>query len=95
MSGVRVVDVRVHGRVQGVGFRWFVMRSARALGVSGWVRNSEHGDVEVRAMGDASRVDALLEALRRGPAHASVQSIEVDERSAGEAGAQPDFEIIP
>jgi hypothetical protein len=43
----------VHGRVQGVGFRYFVMREARALGLSGWVRNQADGSVEVEAEGAA------------------------------------------
>ncbi len=95
MTSVRVVDVRVSGRVQGVGFRWFVLRSARALGVAGWVRNSEDGDVEVHAAGDAARVGELLDALRRGPAHAQVRLVDVEERSAETVDLTREFEIIP
>lgn len=95
MTGLRVVDVRVRGRVQGVGFRWFVLRRARALGVSGWVRNTEEGEVEVHATGDTSRVSELLTALRRGPAHAEVQSLDVEERPVADADVNAEFEIIP
>lgn len=95
MSDRRVVQARVSGRVQGVGFRWFVLRSARALDLAGWVRNTDEGAVEVCAAGDAGRVDELLEALRRGPAHASVRTVDVEERPASEAPSNAEFEILP
>jgi len=95
MTALRVVEARVTGRVQGVGFRWFVLRSARALGVTGWVRNTREGEVEVHATGEAARVSELLEILRRGPAHAGVQSVVVEERPATDADVNAEFEIIP
>ena len=57
----------VKGRVQGVGFRWFVHREAGALGLNGWVRNTEDGDVEVVAAGDEAVLAELRASLRRGP----------------------------
>lgn len=95
MSTVRVVDVRVSGHVQGVGFRWFVLRCARALGLTGWVRNTEDGEVEVRVAGDATRVSQLIDALRRGPAHARVEAVEIQERETAEVQQNTEFEIIP
>jgi len=65
----------VEGRVQGVGFRWFVLRSAERLGVAGWVRNREDGAVEVVGSAAPGVLDALEEALRRGPPGAFVQHI--------------------
>ncbi len=68
----------VRGTVQGVGFRFFVQHKATALGLTGWARNLEDGDVEVYAVGPPSRLADLTAALRVGPKSADVQS--VDER---------------
>ena len=62
----------VKGRVQGVGFRWFVVRQAEVLGVVGWVRNQDDGSVEVVASGPAEAIGQMEEALRQGPAGARV-----------------------
>ena len=63
------------GRVQGVGFRYFVVEQARALGLVGWTWNREDGDVEVHARGKADGLDRLASALRVGPPHARVTSV--------------------
>lgn len=65
----------VKGRVQGVGFRWFVHREAEPLGLRGWVRNTEDGHVEVMASGDAAQLRSLAEALRRGSRGSRVDDI--------------------
>jgi len=65
----------VKGRVQGVGFRWFVHREAEPLGLRGWVRNTEDGHVEVVAAGDAAQLRSLAEALRRGSRGSRVDDI--------------------
>lgn len=65
----------VSGRVQGVGFRHFTIRAARALGLRGTVRNVPDGTVEVRAAGPDERLDALRERLREGPPPALVEGI--------------------
>ncbi len=57
----------VTGRVQGVGFRYFIQREAVRLGLTGWVRNVPDGRVEVDAHGERERLDDLLRAARRGP----------------------------
>lgn len=57
----------VQGRVQGVGFRWFVHREASELDLRGWVRNTEDGEVEVVASGSAEDLSELRSSLRRGP----------------------------
>lgn len=66
----------VHGRVQGVGFRYYTLRQARSIGVSGWVRNRVDGAVEVEAQGVADQLELLQDALQRGPAFALVTEVE-------------------
>ncbi len=65
----------VRGRVQGVGFRWFVEREAQMLGIGGWVRNNMDGSVEVFAMGSAQQLAALRARLREGPRAARVDEV--------------------
>ena len=67
----------IHGRVQGVGFRWFVEREAATLGVTGWVRNREDGRVEVMATGTREQLAALHGRLREGPRAARVDEVAV------------------
>ncbi len=69
----------VKGRVQGVGFRWFVEREAQMLGVAGWVRNNYDGSVEVLAMGTREQVAQLRERLQIGPRAARVDQVEETE----------------
>jgi acylphosphatase len=66
----------VSGMVQGVGFRFFAERTAASLGVVGYVRNLFDGRVEVYAIGGAEQMDALMNALRRGPRMAAVDRVE-------------------
>jgi acylphosphatase len=72
---VRRLEATVVGRVQGVGFRWFVCDQAAALGLIGWVRNAADGSVEVVAQGHQGALAALETALRRGPAGAAVRAV--------------------
>ena len=62
-----VLHFLIKGRVQGVAFRWFVHREASELDLRGWVRNTEEGDVEVVASGNATDLAELRASLRRGP----------------------------
>lgn len=71
----------VRGRVQGVGFRWFVLKRARQLGLSGWVRNLPDGAVEVAARGESPGLEDLEGILRIGPPHARVDEVEIREIS--------------
>src|ERR1700752_3746662 len=66
----------VRGRVQGVGFRWFVEREAHALGIAGWVRNNADGSVEVLAIGSREQLLGLQSRLRAGPRAARVDDVE-------------------
>jgi len=72
MDALRIV---VEGRVQGVGFRWFVRQEARRLGVAGWVRNLDDGSVELTVAGEESAVRRLIEHVRVGPDSAAVTSV--------------------
>jgi acylphosphatase len=65
----------VHGRVQGVGFRWFVMREAAHLGLAGWVANLADGSVEVVAEGAEADLERLVAALWEGPAASIVGNV--------------------
>ena len=69
----------VRGRVQGVGFRWFVEREAHLLGIAGWVRNNFDGSVEVLAMGSRDQLQGLRSRLRQGPRAARVDDVEESE----------------
>ena len=69
----------VRGRVQGVGFRWFVEREAHMLGIAGWVRNNHDGSVEVLAMGTRDQLLGLRGRLHQGPRAARVDDVEESE----------------
>jgi acylphosphatase len=67
---------RVRGRVQGVGFRWWVRAQATRLGLAGTVRNCDDGSVEVHLRGPAAAVASMRALLGRGPAGSSVESVD-------------------
>ena len=70
-----VLHFLIRGRVQGVGFRWYVQREASELDLRGWVRNTEDGDVEVVAAGDTGDLAELRASLRRGPRGSRVDNV--------------------
>lgn len=65
----------IHGRVQGVGFRWYLCAEARALGLDGWVRNRRDGSVEALITGAPDAIEALTLWAHRGPASARVDRV--------------------
>ncbi|HKQ58176.1 MAG TPA: acylphosphatase [Candidatus Eisenbacteria bacterium] len=69
------VHLVIRGRVQGVGFRYFVTRRAAALGLSGWVGNRPDGGVEIEAEGPRAALERLVEAVGQGPAGARVTEV--------------------
>jgi acylphosphatase len=83
----------VKGRVQGVGFRWFVHREAAALDLSGWVRNTEDGHVEVLASGDPQLLAELSQSLRKGSRGSRVDAVIEHELDAKEAEGLGPFRI--
>lgn len=83
----------VKGRVQGVGFRWFVLREASALGMRGWVRNTVEGHVEALAAGSQSDHQTLRAALDRGSRGSRVDAVEQQDLPEVEAGNLRAFEI--
>jgi acylphosphatase len=81
-STEKAVEARrfvVRGRVQGVGFRWFVEREAHILGIAGWVRNNPDGGVEVLAQGTRDQLSGLHSRLRESPRAARVDAVEESE----------------
>jgi acylphosphatase len=73
---VQTLHVVVGGRVQGVGFRWFVREEARRLGLSGWVTNLDSGHVELAAGGAVESIARLRRAIAVGPAGATVEVVD-------------------
>ena len=85
-------QVTIRGRVQGVGYRYWVEQQARARGLEGWVRNRRDGSVEALFCGPAQDVAEMLERCRNGPRSAHVSAVEIAE----EGGTAPDaFEVLP
>jgi acylphosphatase len=89
---MRTVQVRIEGRVQGVGYRAFVERNAGTLGLAGWVRNRRDGSVEAVFQGPDETIDEMLVLCRRGPRGCAVTGVE----TIGEGvGAFAGFEVRP
>jgi acylphosphatase len=88
---VIAVRFRARGRVQGVGYRAFVLRNAEHLHLGGWVRNAADGSVEGEAWGSDAAIATLLEALRRGPPQGRVTEFDHASIEPRQSGAT--FEI--
>jgi acylphosphatase len=86
--------LRIDGRVQGVGYRAFLRDRAIGLGLTGWVRNRLDGSVEACVLGEARAIEALVEALRRGPPGSRVTHI-AQREGALDAVAEDRFAILP
>ncbi len=93
MSSVMVLHFLIQGRVQGVGFRWFVQREAGELGLRGWVRNTEDGDVEVVASGTVEDLSELRASLRCGPRGGRVDRLVEHRLAESEADDLTSFRI--
>jgi acylphosphatase len=88
-----VLHFLIQGRVQGVGFRWFVQREASELDLRGWVRNTEEGEVEVVASGSAEDLAKLRASLRRGPRGSRVDRLVERHLEESEAEGLRSFRI--
>lgn len=84
-------QLRITGRVQGVGYRWSMVQAAQSLGVKGWVRNRPDGSVEAVVHGAAARVQSLIAWAQHGPALAKVDGLAVTVQ-VGEAVVPNGFE---
>ena len=90
--------VTINGRVQGVGYRYFVEQAARSRDLEGWVRNRRDGSVEAVFAGPAEAVTAMIAACRRGPSSARVEAVRdeaanPDMLNLREAGER--FSVLP
>ena len=83
----------VRGRVQGVGFRWFVHREAAEIGLRGWVRNTTDGQVEILASGTAEQLAELEAEVKKGSRGSRVDGIMQHELAESEGSALGPFEI--
>lgn len=88
-----VLHFLIKGRVQGVGFRWFVHREAADLGLKGWVRNTDAGEVEIVASGDPADLEELKSALKKGSRGSRVDAILQHELAESEAASLGPFQI--
>lgn len=91
MGGTKTVHARITGRVQGVWFRAWTRDEAQARGLSGWVRNEEDGTVTALLSGPAREVDAMVEALHRGPSRARVEGVSL---TPAEVPGSDGFDIL-
>lgn len=83
----------VRGRVQGVGFRWFVHREAADLGLRGWVRNTDDGCVEAVVAGEPESVEELSRAIRKGSRGSRVDAVQQHALDEAEADTLGPFQI--
>lgn len=83
-NDIQELHAIAHGIVQGVGFRYFAVRNASALGLRGYVRNDDSGDVEVVAQGPRPALERLLRLLQQGPSAADVYEVETTWRKPTE-----------
>jgi acylphosphatase len=88
-----VIHFLIQGRVQGVGFRWYVQREAGKLDLRGWVRNTEEGEVEVVASGPSEDLAELRVSLRHGPRGSRVDRLIEHHLAESEADDLNSFRI--
>ncbi len=92
-SGAQRLHTIIEGRVQGVGFRFFVLENAQQFGLTGWVRNSWDGSVEVTAEGERPLLEKLLATLYRGPRASFVTAVHTEWQPA--KGEFAEFRVAP
>lgn len=83
--------LRIHGKVQGVGYRFFATRVARRLGLKGTIQNLRDGSVEAVVEGEKQAIDDWIEELKEGPRYAEVSRI--DQEVKEYSGRLPDFDV--
>lgn len=83
--------IRIHGKVQGVGYRFFATRIARRLGLKGYIQNLRDGSVEAVVEGEPDKINEWIEELREGPRYAEVSKIDQERRDF--QGKYGDFDV--
>lgn len=74
---MKEVFIKIKGRVQGIGFRWWAVKKAEEIGgISGWVHNESDGSVEIMMSGEEEKIDAMILACHEGPALSRVDKVE-------------------
>ena len=86
-SPEKIVQLRIRGRVQGVGYRAWAQREAIGRGLSGWIRNCRNGDVEAVFAGPATAVSAIVDRCWRGPPLAEVEALDQRSLAPNDQGA--------
>ena len=86
------VNMKITGKVQGVGFRYFVLRQAQELGINGWVSNKSNGAVEALAQGEKEGLDHFIVKVKQGPTFSSVEDVSL--KWGNEAEQYFGFEIV-
>jgi len=86
------VNMKITGKVQGVGFRYFVLRQAQELGILGWVNNKPNGDVEAFAQGEKADLERFIAKVKEGPSFSRVEDVSLN--WVKEAEQYFGFEII-
>ena len=72
------VKMKITGKVQGVGFRYFVLRQAQKLGINGWVNNKPNGAVEALAQGDKEDLEQFIAKVKQGPTFSRVEDVSLN-----------------
>lgn len=83
--------IRIHGKVQGVGYRFYATRVARRLGLKGWIQNLRDGSVEALVEGEPTAIDEWIDDVREGPRYAEVTQIDQEVREY--SGKLGDFDV--
>lgn len=83
--------IHIHGKVQGVGYRFFATRVARRLGLKGWIQNNRDGTVEALVEGEKAAIDEWVEEIREGPRYAEVTRIDAEVKDF--TGRLGDFDV--
>ncbi len=89
---MKTIAITVKGKVQGVGFRFWVLRHAREIGVSGFVKNLYNGNVYIEACGTTNQLELLVSMCSKGPVNSRVESVQVE--TIEDAPHFHDFQIV-
>jgi len=73
----QAASITIHGRVQGVGFRYFVKQKADYFGINGFVKNQLNGNVYVEAEGESELLNLFINACKQGPSHSWVEKVDI------------------